>query len=198
MQMPYNGTNIINVPGSIFAAPLGTTEPTSVTGAWPTGWVALGYTAAGSVMSVAPSVASITPEEEYYPIRNVVTGIAADVTFNLMETTARNWQLALNNGILAAGTAQSSGVLSDGTFWAEPAPIGTELRVMIGWDSLNEGTTSGTIAGRLIMRQCFQTGTVATSRRKGANAADIAVKFSAEKPTGVQPFRLLIPATMAF
>lgn len=196
--MPYNGVNIIAVPGSIYAAPLGSQEPTSVTGAWPTGWISLGYTSAGSVFSLTPSVGSITPEEEYYPTRNVVTSIAADITFNLMEATARNWQLAMNNGILAAGTAQASGVLSDGTFWTEPASIGTELRVMVGWDSLNEGTTSGTVAGRLIMRQCFQTGTVAVSRRKGTNAADIAMKFSAEKPAGVQPFRMLTPATMAF
>lgn len=195
--MPYLGSNVIAVPGSLWAAPIGTVEPTSVTGAMPTGWLSLGYTEAGSTFTETPSVAAITPEEEYYPIRNVVTAITAEMTFNLMEPTQRNWQLALNNGILAPGTAQSSGTNADGSYWVEPAVIGTELRVMLAWDSFTNGTTTGTVGGRLVIRQCFNTGTIAVPRRKGTNVASLqGLKFSAEKPSGVQPFRMITPASM--
>lgn len=196
--MPYSGSSIVAVPGSLYAAPLGSAEPTSVTGAWPTGWISLGYTSAGSTFSLNPSSGAITPEEEYYPVRNVVTGFAATLAFNMMEATQRNWQLALNNGILAPGTAQNSGTNADGSYWVEPSLIGTELRVMLAWDSFTNGGLTGTVAGRLICRQCFQTGTVAVSRRKGTNAADLSVTFSLEKPPGAQPFRMITPFSMAF
>lgn len=198
MNMPYSGANIINVPGSLYAAPIGTTEPTSVTGAWPTGWISLGYTTAGSTFSNNLTSGTITPEEEVYPVRTVVTGVAATLAFNMMEATQRNWQLALNNGIMAPGTSQNSGVNADGSYWVEPALIGTELRVMLGWDSFTNGGTTGTVAGRLICRQCLQTGTSAIARQKGTAAAFIPVSFSLEKPAGVEPFRMITPFSMAF
>lgn len=191
--MPYSGQNVLAVPGTIFAALLGTTEPTSVTGAWPTGWLALGYTEAGNVFSYKPTVSAITPEEQYVPLRNVTTAVDYDITFNLWETTARNWQLALNNGLAAASTE------TDGTFIINPAIIGGEVRVMIGWDSLTNGTTSGTVGGRLIIRQAYQTGSVAVSRRKGTNVASLSLTFTAEQTNpNVPAVDILVPSFMAF
>lgn len=194
--MPYSGANVINIPGSLYAAPIGTVEPTAVTGAWPTGWLSLGYTTAGSTFTNGLTTGTITPEEEFYPIRTVVTAATATLAFNLLELTQRNWQLALNNGILAPGTSQNSGTNTDGSYWVEPAAIGTELRVMLGWDSFTNGGTTGTVGGRLVCRQCLQTGSLGIQRAKGASPAFIPTSFSLEKPPSVQPWRLHTPQTM--
>lgn len=189
--MPFSGSNVIAVPGTLYAAPLGTTEPTTCTAAWPSGWVTLGYTMQGSQFQLKPTVAPITPEEQYTPLRNVTTAIDYSITFDLWETTARNWNLALNNG-LAASTATS------GTYTLNPAVIGTEVRVMIGWDSLTDGTLAGVVAGRMIMRQAYQTGTVSITRRKGANVAGLSLTFSAEQPDpNVPAVDILVPSSMA-
>jgi hypothetical protein len=190
--MPYSGQNVIAVPGTLYAAPLNTTEPTSVTGAWPSGWIALGYTMQGSQMNIKPTTAAITPEEQYTPLRNVVTQMEYSITFDLWELTAQNWQLALNNGFTSAAA------LSDGTFKLAPAVIGTEIRVMLGWDSLTDGTTAGTVGGRLIIRQAFQTGSISISRRKGTNVAALSLTFSAEQPNpNIPAVDIFVPSFMA-
>jgi hypothetical protein len=192
--MPYNGSNVIAVPGSLYVAPLNTTQPTACTGTWPSGWISLGYTEQGSSWSIKPTVGQIIPEEQYTTLRNVVTAIDYSVTFNLFETTAQNWQLALNNGL----TAGSQSGMTDGSYHLNPAVIGSEIRVMIGWDSLSLGTTSGTVGGRMVFRQAFQTGTMAISRRKGTNVATLAVTFSAEQPVATTPaVDIYVPAAMA-
>lgn len=192
--MPFNGANVVAVPGTLYAAPLGTAEPVACTGAWPSGWLPLGYTEQGNQYQMKLTTAAITPEEQYTPIRNVTTALDHDITFNLWELTARNWNLALNNGLAAPTQAPGT---TDGSYLASPAVVGTEVRVMIGWDSLTNATTSGTVAGRMIMRQAFQTGNVALSRRKGANVASLALTFSAEQPNpNVIAVYQLIPAGM--
>lgn len=196
--MPYSGNNVITGVGTLYAAPLGTTEPTACTGAWPAGWTALGYTEQGSQFQIKPTANPVNVEEEYWPVRNVITAYEGHLTFALAETTFQNWMLALNAGI---GTSQLTGSHgtnpSDGSSWVEMPTIGTEQRVMLGWDSLTEGTTAGQVTGRLIVRQCFQVGTAQVTRRKGANVAAISCDFMLEKPSGVNPFRLLIPSSMA-
>jgi hypothetical protein len=194
--MPYSGSNVIAVPGTLYAAPLGTAEPTGVTGAWPSGWLTLGYTEQGSQWQIKPSVSPIVPEEQYTALRNVTTAMDYTATFNLWEMTARNWNLALNNGLLTSGTS----INADGSVIINPAVIGTEVRVAIGWDSLTNGSgTVGTVAGRMIMRQAFQTGTVSLSRRKGANVASLSLSFMAEQPNpNVPAMDVFVPAAMSF
>ncbi|HEX3539657.1 MAG TPA: hypothetical protein VHT75_04360 [Acidimicrobiales bacterium] len=195
--MPYSGLNIVSGAGTLYAAPLGTTEPTSVTGAWPAGWTALGYTEQGSQFSIKPTANPITPEEEYWPVRNVITAYDGHLTFALAETTFQNWMVALNSGIGTSQLAGSHGTNADGSSWVEMPTIGTEVRVMLGWDSLTEATTAGQVQGRLVIRQTFQVGQAQVTRRKGANIAAISCDFQLEKPVGVNPFRLLVPAAMA-
>ena len=193
----YTPANVISGVGTLYAAPLGTTEPTACTGAWPAGWVALGYTQQGSQFQIKPTSNPVTVEEEYWPIRNVITAYEGHVIFALAEMTAQNWELALNSGIGSSLLSSAHGTNADGSLWTEMPTIGTEQRVMLGWDSLTEGTTAGQITGRSIFRQCFQVGQVTTTRRKGANIATINTDFMLEKPAGVNPFRHLLPASMA-
>lgn len=185
----YDGTRVDVGPGTLYAAPLGTTEPTSVTGTWPAGWTSLGYTDAGSTFSLNPTVASVEVEESYWPVRNVITAYAGTLTFALAEETLQNWLLALNAGIGSSQLAAAHGTSgTDSSIWAEVPDIGTEVRVMLGWDALNP-SLAGTPFGRLVVRQALQTGTVTAQRRKGANKTSLACTFTFEKPATTQPFR---------
>lgn len=197
----FDGTRIEIGPGTLYAAPIGTTEPDSVTGVWPAGWVSLGYTDAGSTFSFQPQVAAVPVEEEVFPIRNVVTGVSATLAFALAETTQQNLLLALNAGIGSSVVAGTTGIsATDSSIWTEMPEVGTEVRVMLGWDALPKGATTGTDVkqfARLIARQCFQTGNLSIVRRKGNNKPLYNCTFSLEKPPSVQPFRLYQAPQMA-
>ena len=188
----YNPNNIKVGPGTLYAAPIGTAEPVSVTGAWPSGWQALGYTDQGSEFDSAIAAAALTVEEELWPIRMVTTGYSGKLIFMLAETTRQNLGVALNAGIGSSSIATAQGVNGDGSLWQEMPAAGSEVRVMLGWDAIpEEGTTAADPFGRLIVRQALQTGTVKRLARKGNNKSTFACQFDFEKPAGVQPFRWL-------
>lgn len=199
MAPTFNPNQIEVGPGTLYAAPLGTTEPTAVTGAWPSGWQLIGYTDQGSTFTVAPSFAAVTVEESIWPIRNVADTYKATVAFAMSQTTQQNWNLAMNAGLGSSLVSGTTGTNPDGSLWSEPPVLGTEARVMLGWDSLPVAATAGTNPfGRSIWRQCIQTGQVAPTRRKGSNKATYSVAFDLELPTtGLQPFRMLWPASLA-
>lgn len=161
--------------GTLYVAPLGTPEPVSLTGAWNAAFVALGYTESGHVFTSGLTVTAINAAEAYYPITNIVTDKNSTLAFALMQITASNLQTAFNGGTITA-VGGGGGITFD-----PPAP-GTEVRCMIGWQSLDN-------TERLIARQCFQTGASAITRSKTA-AATIPVSFDLELPaTGLQPWR---------
>lgn len=189
-------------PGTLYAAPIGTTEPTAVSGAWPAGWVELGYTDKGNDRSWKPTVQEVTVDEEIWPVRNTITEYAATVMFSLAENTAQNAMLALNAGIGSSQLTAVTGVNPDGSIWVEPPTPGSEQRIMLGWDLLPKGATSpgntGYVLGRSIYRQCLQTGELKMSRQKGNQKALITITFALEFPaTTLQPFRDIFPASLA-
>lgn len=190
--MPDDPTHVKIGPGTLYAAPLGTTEPVSVTGAWPTGWQQLGYTDQGSTFSFGAATAGVTVEEEYWPIDEVITGYTGDMTFALAETTRQNLALALNAGFGSSTVAASQGTNPDGSVWQEPPAAGTEQRIMLGWDSLPLGATSGVDPYcRIIIRKTLQTGKISRMARKGNNKSMYACTFSIIKPAGLAPFRFI-------
>ena len=193
----FDGSRVKVSPGTLYAAPLGTAEPVSLTGAWPSGWLALGYTDQGSTFSIQPSSEDVTVEEEYWPVSSSITSYSGGVEFAMAELTVQNYLLALNAGIGSAQLSAAKGTNPDGSLWVEQPDIGQEVRVMLGWDALPKGATSGDAWGRFIFRQCLQTGNVQEAHRKGANKSVIPVSFKLEKPAGKQPFRRILPASMA-
>jgi hypothetical protein len=203
--MSYNGSRVVVGAGTLYAAPLGTTEPVGVTGAWPAGWVSLGYTDTGSDFDFSPKVSPVEVEEEYWPIRQAITAYEGSITFALAEHTAQNLLLAVNGGIGSSTVTEATGTNPDGSVWVEAPIAGAEPRVMIGWDSLPEGAIEPVVGntgfampfGRWVFRQCLQTGSMKVMRRKGNNKATYATVFSLEKPPGVQPFRANFPAVLA-
>lgn len=194
----YNPNNVKIGAGTLYAAPIGTAEPISVTGAWPAGWTPLGYTDQGSSFEFGPSVAAVEVEEEFWPIEQAITGYSGKLTFVLAETTRQNLALSLNAGIGSGIDAASQGANVDGSLWQEPPTPGAEVRVMLGWDSLAQAAASGNDpVGRIIVRRALQTGMVTRTAKKGNNKSMYAVSFALEKPVGLQPFRMLFEPNLA-
>lgn len=200
----FDGSRVVVGAGTLYAAPVGTTEPVGVTGAWPAGWQALGYTDTGSDFDISPKVAAVEVEEEYWPIRQAITSYDGTITFALAEQTRQNLAFALNAGIGTAVNSASQGVNPDGSLWQEPPTAGTEPRVMIGWDSLPNGLIEPAVTdvgfampfGRWVFRKCLQTGAMKLMHRKGNNKTTYACTFSLEKPVGQEAFRAQFPAVL--
>jgi hypothetical protein len=167
-------------PGYLYIGAMGRVEPTDLVTAWATvdaGWVLLGYTDAGSEFDYNLSVDPVDVAEELDPISNQTTGRVASLKFAASQMTVTNLKLALNGGVVST----AAGVV---TF--EPPDLGTEVRTMIGWES--EDHTE-----RWVYRQCFQTGTLAITRAKGAANATLPVEFTLEKPaTGARLFKAML------
>jgi hypothetical protein len=161
--------------GLLYAASLGTTEPTGNTTAQPgpiAGFRAVGYTQAGSILTpYKPTVNPIYVEEEYYPIRQVVSQVDGMVDFVIAEMNRTNLALANNAGANAVNDASSF----------QPVTPGAELPVILMWEST-------VIGERWVFRSCIQTAAVAIPRRKAPNMSVIPVSFALIKPAGVQPW----------
>jgi len=180
--MPARGTPgaLALGPGYLYLAPLGTSEPVDLATAWASvsaAWVLLGYTDDGSEFDYQLNADPVPVAEELDPISNAPTGRAMSVQFSMAEITATHMKYAFNGGTITAGT---------GVVKFEPPALGTELRVMLAFES--EDHTE-----RWIYRQCFNTGQIALPRKKGAAKAVIPVVFQLEKPaTGLQPFAAIM------
>lgn len=194
---PYNSSTVRVGPGTIYAAPLGTAEPTSATGTWGTGWVKLGYTTAGSTFTRSVTTATVDVEEEIYSLRTVTTAATGDLTFNLAEDTATNLLLALNAGIGTSLLTTSYTTEADGSIKIEPPPPGNENRVMIGWDAVSSGGAPTDKGSRLIIRQAYQTGNLSKGNVKGNTISSLACTFTMEKPPSAQPFAFFYGASNA-
>lgn len=174
-------TNVQLGPGRLYVAPIGTTEPASASAALPSAWIALGYTEDGTTFTVSLTSEDIEVEEEIDPILTVNTKRANTLAVQMAEITKRNWGIALGSGILA----------NDATAF-EPVTPGSEVKVMMVWDSNEDPTTTQGGQGnrRWLFRQCNPTGDVAINRQKAPNKALIPTTFKVEKPSGLAPFKV--------
>ncbi|MDP8971149.1 MAG: hypothetical protein M3N52_11785 [Actinomycetota bacterium] len=166
-------------PGILRIAPLGTPEPAAGTpvgsldhnSTWPAGWIPMGYTDEGSVFNYEISTENVEVAEELDILARVTTGRDASIEVALTEITKRNLHAAFNGGV----------VLGDGTAWTfEPPDLGTETRVMLGWDALRVTANNDL---RIIFRQCLQGGSLGLENRKGATKSTISATFQLEKPS---------------
>lgn len=164
-------------PGILKIAPVGSTEPVDLTTAWAAAWVDLGYTEEGHAFSASPSFEPVEVAEEIDPIRYEPTGREMSVEFAAAEMTALNLSRAMNGGTVTTGT---------GIVTYEPPSPGAEVRVALGWESLDKKE-------RWIWRRCLQTGDVEIARRKAPDKATIPMSFMLEIVAGgVKPFKAII------
>src|SRR5215475_15288613 len=94
-------------PGYLYLGAMGRTEPTDLSTAWATvdaGWGLLGYTDAGSEFDYALAVDQVNVAEELDPVSNQTTGRTASLKFAASQMTITNLKMAMNGGVLTAGT----------------------------------------------------------------------------------------------
>lgn len=174
---------LLTDPGYLFRAPLGTAEPTwAVTAsvfsdAWPVAFVAMGATEEGSTFSYETTVEPVTVAEFFDAIKQVTTERSGSFAMNLADYTATHVAWALNK---AAGTVTGSGATLMNI--VEPPSPGSELRCIIGWESLDN-------TARLYCRQVINASTIESAFKKAPDKAVIPMEFRFEVPTGLQPFK---------
>lgn len=182
--------NIMQDPGYLFWAPLGTTEPTnSVTGSkftdtWPVGWLSIGATEDGSEFSYETKVDAIKVAEFFDPIRWSTTDRSGSLSFNMADYTLTNWKRAVNGGTLSIVSGTTTTQLNS---FIPPVP-GQEVRAMLGWESLDNTM-------RIIMYQCINSGTITSAYKKAPDFAVIPCQFNFEVPTSGSPWKMYTAGT---
>ena len=159
--------------GTLYIAQLGTSEPATLTAAWVSGWVNIGYTEKGTTFTRGITKADVDVAEEFYPIEPVITAYTGTVDFAFSQMTAQNMSYCFNGGTITVGG-------TDVQF--DPPASGTETMAMLGWQSNSADE-------RYIWRKCLQVGATATSRTKVLPQALLPVSFGLYKPAGVQPWK---------
>lgn len=186
--MPSTATpTILTSPGYLFIAPLGSTLPTNTVAAsafsdaWDAAWLSLGATEDGSDFAYASTVEAATVAEFFDPIQYFTTERNGSIAFNLANFGASNYRRAINGGVTAL--APTSGTGATALYDVEPVAPGSEVRCMIGWESLDATV-------RLVCRQTIQGGEVSTAFKKAPTLGVIPCTFNLEKPSSAQPFKL--------
>lgn len=170
MATTTTSANAIRVnAGFLYAAPLGTDIPTTLTGAWPSAWVPLGLTTDGSVDTYDRQTADLVAAELFEPVATYTTSVTETIAFTVLNVTARAITMAFNGGIT---TPTPSG----GFVTVNQVDPNEEVRVMLGWDAVDGKE-------RTIWKQCVQVGSVALNRQKAPNATTIPFSMRAEQPS---------------
>lgn len=186
--MPSTPTpNLLTDPGFLFWAPLGTAEPTNTvagsvfTDAWPVAWINLGATADGSAFSYESSVEAMRVAELLDPVKFKTTERSGNISFALADITLANLKRVLNGGTLSVVSGVGATTLNS---YTPPAP-GTEVRSMIGWESLDATM-------RIVAYQCLQGGDIDMSFQS-INSSDfttMSATFNFEVPSSGTPFKV--------
>lgn len=171
-------------PGLLYIAPIGTTEPSDVSGALPSAWTAVGYTEEGSTFKFETKFEDVEVAEELDPVKIVATGRMSSVEFKMAEINARNVSKAFNGGTIGTPTG--------GSVTFEPPDLGAETRVMLVWQSDDNQE-------RWLLRRVLQTGAVEIARKKAPDKSVIPVEFKCEIPTdGSTIFKAWITSALAY
>jgi hypothetical protein len=177
--------NVLSDPGYLFIAPLASSAPTmTVTGSvftdtWPVAWLPLGATEDGSEFSYSTKVDPIRVAEFFDPIQFRTTERGGSIAFNLANFGLSNYRRALNGGTAALTATSGSGTTA--LYQVSPPTPGSEVRCMIGWESLDNTL-------RLVCYQTIQGGEVKSSFKKAPSLAVIPCTFNLEVPTSGVPF----------
>jgi hypothetical protein len=176
---------ILNDPGILWMAPLGTAAPTNTVAASvftdvpAAAYVLLGATEEGSAFSYSSTVEAIRVAEFFDPIKYATTERQGNMAFNLADVTLQNLKRALNGGTGAITPTSGTGATTLSQYEA-PTP-GNEVRTVLLWES-RDATM------RIYMRQVIQGGELTMAFRKAPAIAVIPCQFSFEKPTAAEPF----------
>jgi hypothetical protein len=179
--------NLLTDPGFLWWAPFGTVEPTNggtvagskFTDSLSASYIPMGATAEGSTFSTAVEVEAVIVAELFNPVRYATTGRTSGLAFAMADFTANNLKRANNGGTVATVSGTGATLL---TKYEESDP-GAEVRCLLVWQSLDDTV-------RIIMRQCFNSGTIEAAFQRAPAFAQIAVNFQFEQPTGAKPYTI--------
>lgn len=181
---------VLTDPGYLFIAPLATAEPTNtVTGSkltdpWPVAWLPLGATDDGSTLGYQTNVEAVTVAEFFDPIKYSTTSRQGSFAFSLAHYTLQNYARALNNGAGSlTGLTPVSGTGATALYSLTPPAPGTEVRVMLGWESQDSTL-------RLICYQTINGENIESAFKKAPDKALIPCTFNFEVPSSGIPFKL--------
>ena len=174
---------LLTDPGFLYWAPLATAIPTNTVAAakytdvWTAPWVPLGATDSGTDFNYTSTVSAVSVAEYLDPIAYRTTDRNGNFAFALASITAVNLTKALNGAttsVTGTGATQSTQI--------SPPAIGSEVRCMIGWESLDQQV-------RIIGYQCINSGTIKLSMNKAPARTTIPFTFNFEIPASTgKPF----------
>ena len=175
-------------PGFLFGAPLATALPTNTvaagkfTDAWPAAWLPFGATTEGSTFGYSSTVEPIRVAEFQDPIAFATTERAGSMAFALADFTLQKYKAALNGGL--AALVPTSGTGATALYELEPPDLGSEVRIMVGWESQDA-------TFRIILRQTLQGGEISSQFGKAPAIAAIPCTFNMETPVGAaKPWKM--------
>lgn len=178
---PFSADSLSLGAGTLYWAPLGSTEPQTLTDAWPAAWKAIGYTRAGHQFTMTRSSEALFEPYAGWPTLYALGHGEAFVAFDAAEETRTKWDLAMG-----ANTA----TLVTGGSVVEPAAVGTDpTRVMLGWES-NDGEL------RMVWRRCLNVASIEVKREKTPAYATLPLKMACELPLDNKlPFKMIFADT---
>jgi hypothetical protein len=100
-----NSAEVLFGPGTLYAAPIGTTAPASASAALPTAWREIGWTDSGSSIDINYTNEGVMVEEEFYPVVYKTTKVECTASFSMKQVSRENLALALNLGANALNGA---------------------------------------------------------------------------------------------
>jgi len=163
-------------PGVLYVAPVGSSEPSDLSTAWPAAWKLIGYTDEGSSLDFEAKYEDVEVAEEVEPVKTVLSSRSASLSFAMAEVTARNLSIAMNGGTITT----AAGV----TTFTPPDPS-AQRELALGFES-DDGQE------RWIFRKTKQSGKTSLKRRKGADKTTIPVEMKVLKPTGTDAWKVLL------
>lgn len=158
---------LLTDPGFLYWAPLATAIPTNTaaggkyTDTWAVPWVPLGATDSGTDFNYTTTVQPVSVAEFLDPISYRTTDRNGNLAFALASVTAANLIKTFNgatNTVTGTGATQSTQI--------SPPAIGSEVRCMLGWESLDSQV-------RIIAYQVINSGTVKLAFNKAPARATI-------------------------
>lgn len=181
MASPDTG-NVTTGPGTLMYAPLGTTEPATRVAAWPSGWVAVGYTAEGHSFSSALSIDDVEVAELLDPVRRVTTKRDTKVAFAMAEITLAHLKLLMNGGT----TTPDSQVLTDAATTNADATL-TSATAAFTSDDVGKGITGAGIPVATTILSVTNATTIEMSASATATASGVSVTIAGRHGSIFEP-----------
>lgn len=175
---------LLTDPGFLYWAPLGSALPTPVSTAsvfsdiWPVAWIPMGMTESGTDFESNLTVSPVLAAELIDPIGYRTTAREGTLSFQLLALTATNLAHAFNG---ASTTVTGAGATTITKL--DPPAVGSEVRAMIGFESLDS-------TFRFVAYQVFNSGSIKLQFNKAPAKTSIPWTGKMEKPASTQPWSM--------